>query len=203
MDNQALLYDPDKDPSRTLREDRRNLLAPRRQYAEASYPDTFEEPGPGLLLEYLRILRRRRGTLIIIIFLGLLASLLLTLPQTPIYQARGSVEIQNMNENFLNMRNVNPTADGEDASLPGSDLNTQARILQSDSLLERVIAKLDLGKRLFPDEGTGRIAAWRKALGVSVGSQSAASREKILAVVSRNLKVSTEANTRLVEIRYD
>ena len=88
-----------------------SLLPPRRQYTEMPFPEVFEEQGPGLLLEYLQILRRRKGTLILIVFLGLLASLLFTLPQTPIYQARGSIEIQNLNQNFLNMRNVSPTAD--------------------------------------------------------------------------------------------
>lgn len=201
MENQPVLYDPRKDPG-SLNDTRTNVLAPRRQYAELPYPDTFEGPGRGLLLEYLQIVRRRKGTLILIVFLGLLVSLLLTLPQTPIYQARGSVEIQNMNENFLNMRNVNPTADAGDTSVPGSDLNTQAKILESASLLERVIAKLDLGKKLFPDDGTGRIAAWRKALGLRKGPQ-VSSREQVLGAVSKNLKISTEANTRLVEIRYD
>jgi succinoglycan biosynthesis transport protein ExoP len=81
-------------------------------------------------------------------------------------------------------------------------LNTQAKILQSESLLERLIAKLDLGKKLLPDDGSGRIAPWRKALGLRGVSQES-SREKILATVSKNLKISTEANTRLVEIRYD
>jgi capsular exopolysaccharide synthesis family protein len=166
------------------------------------FPEEFEEPGPGLLPEYLQILRRRKGTLILVVFLGLLTSLLLTIPQTPVYQARGSIEIQNLNENFLNMRNVSPTADDGGSSMPGSDLQTQAKILQSESLLDRVVAKLDLGKKLFPDGGSGRLAAWRKALGLPEGKQ-ASTREKILALVAKNLKISTEANTRLVEIRYD
>lgn len=200
MDKHTLLYDP-SDPN-LLKDIRMSDLAPRRRYSELPYHGTFEEPGPSLLLEYLRILRRRKSTLILIIFLGLLASVLLTLPQTPIYQSRGSVEIQNINENFLNMRNVNPTADGSDSLLPGSDLNTQTKILESNSLLERVIVKLDLGKRMFPDGGSGRIAAWRKALGLYKGSQ-ATSHETILSAVTKNLKITTEANTRLVEIRYD
>ena len=56
---------------------------------------------------------------------------------------------------------------------------TQAKILQSESLLDRVAAKLDLGKKLFPEEGSGRLSAWRKALGLPEGKQ-ASTREKIL-----------------------
>jgi succinoglycan biosynthesis transport protein ExoP len=201
MEKEPLLEDPGHGPL-TQKGASISLLPPRRRYTDIPFPEEFEEPGPGLLPEYWQILRRRKGTLILIIFLGLLTSLLFTLPQTPIYQARGSIEIQNLNENFLNMRNVSPTADEGGSSTPGSDLQTQAKILQSESLLDRVAAKLDLGKKLFPDDGSGRLSAWRKALGLGRGSQ-ASTREKILALVANNLKISTGVNTRLVEIRYD
>ena len=166
------------------------------------FPEAFEEPGPSLCTNICKSSGVAKRTLILIVFLGFLASLLFTIPQTPIYQARGSIEIQNLNENFLNMRNVSPTADDERSDAPGSDIQTQAKILQSESLLDRVAAKLDLGKKLFPEEGSGRLSAWRKALGLPEAN-SASTREKILAMVANNLKISTEANTRLVEIRYD
>src|ERR1700693_3717851 len=80
MENQPLLDDPRKDPL-SRNGARTSLLPPRRQYMEMPFPEVFEEPGPGALPEYLQILRRRRGALILIVFLGLLASLLFTLPQ--------------------------------------------------------------------------------------------------------------------------
>jgi succinoglycan biosynthesis transport protein ExoP len=201
MENRTLLGDPEHNPS-TQRNGRTSLLAPRRPYVAVPYPEEFAEPSPGLLPEYLQILRRRKGTLILIVVSGLLTSLLLTIPQTPVYQARGSLEIQNLNENFLNMRNVNPNEDEGGPSAPGTDIQTQAKILQSDSLLDCVATKLDLESRLFRAEGSGRIAAWRKALGLSA-STGAPAREKIMSQISNNLKIITEPNTRLVEIRYD
>jgi capsular exopolysaccharide synthesis family protein len=131
-----------------------------------------------------------------------MASLLLTLTQTPIYQARGSIEIQNLNDNFLNMRNVSPTADDGRSSAAGSDIQTQAKILQSESLLNRVAAKLNIGRKLFPEQGSGRLVAWGKALGLREG-KGAPTREKVLTLISKNLKISTAVDTRLVEIRYD
>src|SRR6266849_4280027 len=92
MEGQPLLDDPSQDPS-TRKGATTSLLAPRRQYMEVPFSEEFEELGPRLLPEYLQILRRRKGTLILIVFLGLLASLLFTLPQTPVYQARASIEI--------------------------------------------------------------------------------------------------------------
>jgi succinoglycan biosynthesis transport protein ExoP len=201
MENQPLLEDHGPGPL-TRKCASTSFLPPRRQYMDMPYPEEFQELGPGLLPEYWQILQRRKGTLILIVFLGLLTSLLLTIPQTPVYQARGSIEIQNLNENFLNTRNVSPTADEGRSEAPGVDIQTQAKILQSDSLLERVVAKLDLGKRPFPDDGSGRIATWRKALGLGQARQ-ASTREKNLGLVGKNLKISTEANTRIVEIRYN
>ena len=64
----------------------------------------------GGLLEYWRIIQRRKGSVIVITCLGMLAGLLYTLPQTPVYRATTLIEVQAMNEDFLNMRNVNPTA---------------------------------------------------------------------------------------------
>ena len=200
MDNQPLLDDPGHGPL-ARKSARVSLLPPHRQYTDMPFPEVFEEQGPGLLLEYLQILRRRKDTLILIVFLGLLASLLFTLPQTPIYQARGSIEIQNVNQNFLNTRNVSPTADDGASDVPGSDLQTQAQILQSDSVLEAAIAKLKLKETLPLEKETSRFSAWRKVLGLPESQPP--SREITLNLVKGNLKTSTPPNTRLVEIRYD
>ena len=58
-------------------------------------------PEAGGLLEYWRVIRRRKGTLILIALLGAIAGLLVSLPQTPVYQARTSLEIQDINDNFI------------------------------------------------------------------------------------------------------
>jgi uncharacterized protein involved in exopolysaccharide biosynthesis len=145
MENQSILSSSDQ-YARTGKDGRTGLLSLRRQQAEVAFPEVFEESGPGLLGECFQIFRRRKRNLILIIFLGFFASLLVTLLQTRTYQARGSIEIQNYNDNFMNLRNVSPTADDTGASAPEFDVQTQAGILKSESLLERVVAKLDLGK---------------------------------------------------------
>jgi len=200
MENQPLLDDPGPDPRRRKNAGTNALARP--QYIEAPSPEVIEEPGPGLLLEYWDIVRRRRGTLILIAFVGFLSSVLLTLPQTRIYQARASLEIENLNENFLNMRDVSPTANEGGSYPPEYDLQTQVKILQSESVLERVIAKLNLEKKLLAEKNRGRLSAWRNALGLAA-SRPDSTREEVLRLVTKNLKVSTEASTRLVEILYD
>ena len=177
-------------------------LPARPPYMEVPPPMLADDQGPGLLLEYWHMLRRRKGTLVLIAFLGLLGAVLLTLPQTPVYQARTTIEIQNLNENFLSMRDVNPTAN-EGAENPlASDLQTQVNILQSESVLGQVIAKLDLGTKLAAEKDHGRLSAWRQALHLPE-SKPASAVEDTLRLVARNLKVRTQVNTRLVEILYD
>ncbi len=200
MENRPLLEGPAPDPHG--RKNGENHLLARPQYIEVPSSAVVEEPGPGLLLEYWDILRRHKGTLILIAFLCLLTSILLTLPQAPVYQARASLEIQSINEDFLNMREMSPTANGGGSYPPQYDLQTQAKILQSESVLERVIAKLHLEEKLLQEKDRGRLSAWRNALGLPAW-KSDSPREEVLRLVTKNLKVSTEASTRLVEILYD
>ena len=185
-----------------------NSKSLQRQPARPAYmevpppPMMLEGQAPGLLLEYWHMLRRRKGTLVLIACLGLLAALFATLPQTPVYQARTTIEIQNLNENFLNMRDVNQTADQGGPNPLETDLQTQVNILQSESVLGGVIAKLDLGTKLAAEKDKGRLSAWRQALHLPQ-SKPASTNEDTLRLVARNLKVSVQANTRLVEILYD
>ena len=51
------------------------------------------------------------------------------------------------------MREMSPTANGGGSYPPQYDLQTQAKILQSESVLERVIAKLHLEEKLSAGEG--------------------------------------------------
>src|SRR5436305_1191586 len=80
-------------------------------YAGYGYGDMPERAEGGTLLEYWRILRRRKGTLMLVPLLGVLAAILVTLPQTPVYQARGALEIQNINNDFLNSKQLNPVTE--------------------------------------------------------------------------------------------
>src|SRR5205823_11058435 len=75
MESEPLLDDPGQGPC-TQKDGRTSLLLPRRQYREVPFPEVFEEPGPSQLLEIWQIVRRRKGTLVLIVFLGLLSSLL-------------------------------------------------------------------------------------------------------------------------------
>src|SRR4029077_16212927 len=90
-------------------------------------------------------------------------------------------------------------AEDQASSAPEYDVQTQAGILKSESLLEQVVEKLDLEKRLLSQGRSNPFTVWLKGL----RGKQASNHEKILTLVAKNLKISTEPNTRLIEIRYD
>jgi succinoglycan biosynthesis transport protein ExoP len=185
-------------PAVTRRQERGGPPAP---FIDVPYygPDHADDQQTGGLLEYWRILRRRRGTLILFAFVGGLVGFLVTLPQTPVYQARTSVEIVGLNDNFLNIKQVNPVTQ-TGATSETSDIQTQIKILQSESLLERVLAKV---KTKIPEPTSpSRISAWRRALNLPE-PPVADQHEVALRKAAKSLKVRAAGQSRILEITVD
>src|SRR5439155_26091723 len=111
-------------------------------------------------------------------------------------------EIQGLNEDFLNMRNVNPTVSATSSYYPEYDIQTQVKILQSHSLIKRVREKLEARKR--PDflQPPDRLSAWRKALKVSPPTSESLWRQA-LGTAAGNLKVRSSGTNRIVEVLCD
>ncbi|MBX5495119.1 MAG: polysaccharide biosynthesis tyrosine autokinase [Bryobacteraceae bacterium] len=172
---------------------------PQPHYAAPGLQEDVEDSSA--LLEYWHILSRHKGKLILAGFLGLLLAILVTLPQTRIYQAKATLEIQNLNQDFMNLKDVSPV--NESGSYNQLfDIQTQIRILQSDSLIDRTVEKL---KAKYPDlvmAGTSRIDAWRKALNLPEAEPKPAI-EKALEKARDKLRVRTAGQTRIVEIFFD
>src|SRR5947207_3207702 len=61
------------------------------------------------ILDYWQMIRRHKVAVLMASVLGAFIGFLLTLPQPRMYQARATLEIQGLNEDFLGMHNVNPT----------------------------------------------------------------------------------------------
>src|SRR5580700_7038612 len=124
-------------PSPAARGERGAYPASYTDYGYSNAPEPNVEPESRSLLEYWRILRRRKGTLILLASVGAVIGFLVTLPQTPIYQVRTSLEIVSLNQNFLKMNESDPLSQSG-SSADTTDIQTQIKILQSDSLMERV-----------------------------------------------------------------
>jgi len=97
------------------------------------------------LAECLQILYRRKASLIGLTCIGIFGAIVATYAQPRIYRARTSLEVQAFNETFLDLRDINP------AVTPSVDttvyMQTEAELLQQDSLLDEVARKLNLGSR--------------------------------------------------------
>ncbi len=159
-----------------------------------------EEPLSGGLLEYFAILRRRKGTLILATFLGGLLAVLLTLPQTRIYQARTTLEIQSLNPDFMNLREVNPVEQAS-RSVDQADIQTQIQILKSENLVERTLKKLGWVKPAAkPDTDTSRPSAWRRALQLPGPGAERPARQRALDLAAEELEVRAQGQTRIVEV---
>ncbi|WDF72853.1 GumC family protein [Novosphingobium sp. KACC 22771] len=114
---------------------------------EASEPENpFGQTGGGLNFRYIFAMLRANLTLVSSLFFGsILVSLAATLLQTPIYTARGTIQINSGANRVLSKDN--DESQGEDASaMQDADryLKTQVDILKSRSLALRVVDALKL-----------------------------------------------------------
>ncbi len=102
--------------------------------------DRQPERSGNLFAEYLRTITRYRWPIAAFALTGVLLSLLLNLTALPYYRARTSLDIQSLNGDFLNQHSVNPT--GEGGGSTEVNVQTQVKLLQSETLLERTAQRL-------------------------------------------------------------
>jgi len=157
-----------------------------------------EEEASDGLVTYWRVLRRHKGALLLAATLGAIIGVLVKLPETPVYQATVAIEIQGLNDDFLNMRSLTPTATTAYWD-PSYEIQTQVREMQSRALMERVIKKMNSVEQAALTQDTGRISAWRKAL--HLGDPKPPSIEQ--AVNSATVKIKPSLSSRIVEISCD
>ena len=139
-------------PNRSLRSPQTVL------YLEPLGAGAAAEETQALPLEMWRVVRQRLTWIVLTILIGSFGGFFLSLMQTPEYEAKVSLEIQNPTDITPNL------PDGSVAS-PESYLPTQVAILQSRSLRRRAISRLR--KENFQPSGQApiRVDAIRRLLG--------------------------------------
>jgi capsular exopolysaccharide synthesis family protein len=201
------MRNPRIDPSRFLESGARPPALPVWQSEDVTYRvvpvEENENSQAHTLQDYWRVSMRHKGALVLISLLGVLAAVAITIPQTPIYQARVSLEVQNVNDNFLNMRDLNPNAVGSSYYSADYDVQTQVRMLQGKALLRRVVQNHpDLAQRLVASRRAGRIYLWRKALGL-VSEKPNTGQESIVDEAATAVKVRPQPSSRIVNVTVD
>jgi len=151
-------------------------------------------------LEYLAIIKRHARSIIFLAALGALAGVSIAYFTRPMYRARVTLDIQQFDENVLNMR---PTAEpSNNSGAPAeSYIQTEIKILQSDTVSRRVIEKLGAAQAAPPELPSSDIAAWSKSLANS--TPAPVDRQVALPEIARELKVRTLGLTRIVEVLCD
>ena len=150
--------------------------------------------------DYLRVAYRHWRLICFAALGGCLCGLLLTLFQTPVYRAITSIEIQNINGDFLNMRDVRPVADNSQGTDAQMDLLTQLEILQSDSLAQSTV-------QFLKKSGALNGAKITRPLGVQilthVDEQPIGPVDPLLKSVANSVKIKALGQTRMIRVQVD
>jgi capsular exopolysaccharide synthesis family protein len=149
---------------------------------------------PVEIADYLKIIALRWRLIAVAALLGCVAGVMTTLVQTPSYRVKTSIEIQNVNGEFLNMKQARPMTDeayGNDALI---DMQTQMELLQSPSLIENT-------KRAMKQLGMkpGWVLDGKSAAVEAGGSLS----DKILDNMAKSVKVRNLGTTRVIQVQVD
>jgi polysaccharide biosynthesis transport protein len=151
------------------------------------------------LLDYVFILWRNWRILCIAGLLGGLAAILVTLPQTPVYRSRASLEIQGMNNDFLNGRQINPVSDESTTST--ADIQTQIKIIGSEFLIDRVVSDLRKNQPPPSPDSQHQVSWWRRLFHKGPPKQVEFTGDFRWTAL-KNLSVSQLGQTRMVEIYF-
>src|SRR5262245_27087105 len=116
-------------------------LRPHADTAAFSESDDF-----AVLMQYLRILWKRKWLLALTMLLGSFVAIAVSLGMTPLYRAKTTVEIQNIQEPF-----------GSRAVAADATLLTHAQLIRTRPMIDRTRSKLE-NKNAQPFETSGPLA---------------------------------------------
>jgi succinoglycan biosynthesis transport protein ExoP len=157
----------------------------------------------GSFAQYFRILRRRKGTLALSALAGAVVAVLLTLPQTSVYRAQTLLEVENLNEDFLNMKNASPTVSSPASQGPEYNIRTYTTVLQSRPVLERAARDMKLDdKTVLGDKSPAGGLQLARVIGISA-KQPVPPHEQALMDLADGLKVAAEPRTRVITVTFD
>ncbi len=165
-----------------------------------------EQAGSKTIHDYLHAFLHRKWLLAVFLAVGFVIGLATAVPNPLTYQSETTLEIQGLNESFMNLNQVDPTAAAGIYSASAANINTQIEILNSVSLRQRVVERLEREMiPAMPPEGQGLAAGFnriRRTAGFAPESPIDAMREAIrTAGVTRRARV--HEGTRIIRINCD
>jgi len=179
-----------------------------RQSSDAYLPSelpTIEVGGNGLKVEpeslsardLLDALRRSGGVLLACVISGGMLALLIGWVQTPIYRAQETIELQRSSGSLLNSGDVYPPVH---ESVTEPYMQTQLKILRSETVLQRVAKKLRLAER---SEFRPASRSWLHSHKLAAGDLTAADSERITKILARDISARASGQASVIEILYE
>src|SRR5579862_7169353 len=161
------------------------------------YPDVLSSGSA--LGEYLRILRKRKWTVLACLFTIFSVVALASLKMTPVYEATGSIEINKPDSGLVNFSN-SPTFNVD--YYDPTELETEVMILQSDLLAMQVIKELALDRR--PEFGGKAPPPLPSTVDLAPDPLQAdsARTSALIGSFRGNLKVSLSPNTHIIKVSF-
>lgn len=156
-----------------------------------------EAEEPSLAVEYFRMMVRRRWLIAAVALAGVLAGFAITLPTEPLYRAQTSLDIEGLNGNFMNMQAVDPRATSSEQT-PESFLQTQVKLLQSQTIMARAISRVRAQTPPVPQPRHDWISLLRQRMGFSAPAPESVN--ELITDVAKSVKVKPMGMTRLVQI---
>jgi polysaccharide biosynthesis transport protein len=160
------------------------------------YPELV--PQESALGEYVRVLMKRKWTVLTCLFTIFSIVAIASLKMTPVYEASGSIEINKPDSGLVNFNN-SPTFNLD--YYDPTELETEVMILQSDLLAMQVIKELALDRR--PEFG-GKTPALPSSLDLAPDPMQAdsARTSALLGSFRGNLKVTLSPNTHIIKVTF-
>jgi exopolysaccharide transport family protein len=148
--------------------------------------------------EYIRILVKRKWTVLACLITIFSVVAIASLRMTPVYEASGSIAINKPDSGLVNFNN-SPTFSVD--YYDPTELETEVKILQSDLLALQVVKELALDRR---PEFAGKNAPLPSSLDLAPDPLQAdtARTSSLLAGFRGSLKVTLAPNTHIIEVHY-
>jgi succinoglycan biosynthesis transport protein ExoP len=178
----------------------REQVFPRPITMAATSERAGEEAGRGGSSEYWRSLRSHKLTLGLLGLLGIGFGCLVSISQTRLYQAHASLEIEEATPDPSEMKADRSSETGESSAL--SDMPTQIKILQSDSLIARALDKLKR-EGSTPEPPERGFTGWRAVFHHSRRADNKNEQNEAVAKARDRLNVRADGQTRILDVAYD
>jgi polysaccharide biosynthesis transport protein len=144
------------------------------------------------LLDYLIILRKHQWLILAFLATVVTVVTLASFRMKPVYEATARVEVDRESQAELPFQN--PSSSYDDYVDMDGYIETQTKILESETLALMTIKSLDLGR--YPEFGGA-------SAGLNFGQGGAAKRPEILGAFLGSLQVRRVPNSRLIDVTFD